>query len=472
MSAAAPHTRPWAMHAALLRQPWQARRNRRSWLMLSLVPALALGVPVALGLALRLQAGNVLMMCGLVLLVLFWHLQVDGLLRQNRYALARLVPGHAQTLLLSLLVQGLLVTAAAVLVISLGSSLQLRWLWLCLIVVVMLAWLVREPMGWIVFGLLSPLVGELPRWTQQLAGLPWGVQALGLGSLVLLLAACAGQGGAWHLWSDLRQRRMQRSIDALSQGETAAAVDQGRLGRAVTRCYDWPQRAWRRRVIAGGPRLPMGTRLGVALGTGGAMPALLWLGLWIAAALGGMMWAQQVSWSLLAEPGRLGICIGLFSMLAGVLSGRLDRLWTRRREQALMLLLPGCPRGADVAGLEQRWRAQALLLWAGLTALALAITHQGGAASRDFVLFVALLCLPLPWAAQWRARRLNGKPSPWVFGPWPALAGVAGLAAAPLGITAAWSLGAALAVVLVAEGLVRRDPRPPLPLPAGRCRRT
>ncbi|KPF48939.1 hypothetical protein IP87_05210 [beta proteobacterium AAP121] len=472
MSAAAPRLNAWSLHASLLRQPWQARLNRRSWLSLSLVPVLALGVALGLGTAMRLQAGGVLMLGGLVLLVILWHLQVEGLLSQNRYALARLVPGHAQALQLSLLLQGLLVTVAAVLLISLGSSPQLRWLWLCLIVVVMLAWLAREPFGWIAFGLLSPLLGELPRWTLQLAGMPWGVQLLGLGSLVLLLATCAGQGGAWHRWADERQRRLLRTIDALSRGEAAAAVDQGRMGRAVTRCFDWPQRVWRRRVIAGGPRLPMGTRLGVALGTGGAMPALLWLGSCIGVVLGGMMWAQQVTWSLLAQPGRLGLCIGLFSMLAGILSGRLERLWARRREQALMLLLPGCPRGADVAGLEARWRAQALLLWAGLTALALALTHQGGAAGRDFVLFVALLCLPLPWAAQWRARRLHGKPSPWVFGPWPALAGVTGLAAAPLGITAAWSLGAALAVALVAEVLVRRDAGPPLPLPAGRGRRT
>ncbi|RVU43307.1 hypothetical protein [Rubrivivax rivuli] len=469
MSAAAPRLNPWALHASLLRQPWQARRNRRSWLSLSLVPVLAVGVALALSTALRLKAGGVLMMGGLVLLVILWHLQVDGLLRQNRHVLARLVPGHAQALQLSLLVQGLAFTAVAVLLISLGSSPQLRWLWLCLMVVVMLAWLVREPLGWIAFGLLSPLLGELPRWTQQLAGLPWGAQLLGLGSLVLLLAACAGQGGAWHLWFDGRHRRLQRSIDALSRGETVAAVDQGRLGRAVTRCFDWPQRVWRRRVIAAGPRLPMGTRLGVALGTGGAMPALLWLGVCIFAVLGLMLWARQVSWSMLAEPGRLGICIGLFSMLAGVLNGRLERLWARRREQALMLLLPGCPRGPGMAGLEQRWRAQAVLLWAGLTALALALTHQGGAASRDFVLFVALLCLPLPWLAQWRARRLQAKPSPWVFGPWPALAGLAGVGAVHLGLTAAWSLGAALAVAVGAELCVRRDRRPPLPLPAGRA---
>lgn len=469
MSAAAPRLNSWAMHASLLRQPWQVRRNRRSWLSLSLVPVLALGVALALGTALRLGAGGVLMIGGLVLLVILWHLQVDGLLRQNSHVLARLVPGHAQALQLSLLVQGLACTAVAVLLISLGSSPQLRWLWLCLIVVVLLAWLVREPFGWIAFGLLSPLLGELPRWTQQLASLPWGVQLLGLGSLVLLLAACAGQGGAWHRWADERQRRLLRSIDAVSRGETVAAVDQGRLGRAVTRCFDWPQRVWRRRVIAAGPRLPMGTRLGVALATGGVMPALLWLGVCIAAVLGLMLWARQVSWSLLAEPGRVGICIGLFSMLAGVLNGRLERLWARRREQALMLLLPGCPRGADVAGLEQRWRAQAVLLWAGLTALALALTHQGGAASRDFVLFVALLCLPLPWWAQWRARRLQAKPSPWVFGPWPALAGLAGVGAVHLGITAVWSLGAALAVAAAAELMVRRDPRPPLPLPAGRA---
>lgn len=468
-AAAAPRSSAWAPHASLLRQPWQARRNRRSWLSLSLVPVLALGVALAMGTAMRLRAGGVLMMGGLVLLVILWHLQVEGLIRQNRHAWARLVPGHAQALQRSLLLQGLSVTALAVLLISLGSSLQLRWLWLCLIFVVMLAWLVREPLGWIAFGLLSPMLGEMPRITQQLASLPWGAQLLGLGTLVLLLAACAGQGGPWHRWVDGRQRRLQRSVDALSRGEPVSAADQGRVSRAAARCFDWPQRLWRRRVIAAGPRLPVATRLGVALGTGGAVPLLLWLAFSISAVLALMLKAREVPWELFAEGGRLGVSIGAFSLLAAALNGRLASLWVRRREQALMLLLPGCPSGAEVALLERRWRAQAVLLWVGLTVLALAVTRFGSAAVSEHVMFAALLCLPMPWVAQWRARRLRAAPSPWVFGPWPALAGLAGLVAPPLGLSVAWSLVAAVVVAAAGELMVRRDPRPPLPWPLGRA---
>ncbi len=468
MSAVLPRQDPWALHAALLRQPWQARRNRRSWLSLSLVPVLAVGVALALGTALRLRAGGVLMMGGLVLLVILWHLQVDGLLRQNRHALARLVPGHAQALQLSLLLQGLAFTAAAVLLISLGSSPQLRWLWLCLIVVVMLAWLVREPLGWIVFGLLSPMLGELPRMTLQLANLPWGVQLLGLGTLVLLLAACAGQGGAWHRWADERQRRLLRSIDAAAQGRPVDEMAMGRLGRAVTRCFDWPQRLWRRRLIAAGSRWPMALRLALALGNAGTWVATLWLVLGSVAVVLLLLQVQGLVWAEIAVQARIGVCIGLFSMLAATVNGRLDRLWTRRREQALMVLLPGCPRGAETAALERRWRAEVLLTWLGVTGAALAVLGLGGAAVAGYVCFVALLCLPMPWVAQAWARRLQGKPSPWFFGAWPALAGGLGLAAEPLGLGAAWCLGAAVLVALGAEWLVRRDARPPLPLPMGR----
>ncbi len=469
MSTAAPRVQAWARHAALLRQPWQARRNRRSGLSMSLVPVLAVGVALALGTALRLKAGGVLMMGGLVLLVILWHSQVDGLLRQNRHALARLVPGHAQALQRSLLVQGLAVTAAAVLLISLASSPQLRWLWLVLGVVVMLAWLAREPLGWIAFGLLSPLLGELPRYTQQVASLPWGAQLLGLGSLVLVLAACAGQGGPWHRRADVRQRRHQQAMDALTDGASAPAVDLGRFGRLLARCFDWPQRLWRQRVIGAGQRLPMATRLQLALGTGGVWGALLWLGLCILVVLIVMLLVRDVPWPFFAEAGRFGICVGLYSMLGGALSGRLDRLWTRRREQALVALLPGCPRGGELAGLEQRWRAEGLLLWAGLTALALGVTSMGGPAVRDFVLTAALLCLPMPWVAQARARRLQRKPTPWIFGLWPVLAACVALAAVALGWQAAFSLGAAVLFVAGAEFAVRRDPRPALRLPLGRA---
>jgi hypothetical protein len=469
VSAALPRPDPWALHAALLRQPWQGRRNRRSWLSLSLVPVLAVGVALGLGTALRLRAGGVLMMGGLVLLVILWHLQVEGLLRQNRHALARLVPGHAQALQLNLLAQGLAVTAAAVLLISLGSSLQLRWLWICLIVVVMLAWLVREPLGWIAFGLLSPYLGDLPRMTQQLAGLPWGVQLLGLGTLVLLLAACAGQGGAWHRWADERQRRMLLTIDAVAQGRPADEMALGRLGRALARCFDWPQRLWRRRLIAAGSRWPMAQRLALALGTAGTGVAMLWLVLGSAGVVLLLLQAQALVWAEIAGPARMGVCIGLFSMLAATLNGRMERLWTRRREQALMVLLPGCPRGAEAAALERRWRVEGVLTWLGVTGLALALLGVGGAAVIDFVLCVALLCLPLPWMAQLRVRRLQGKPSPWVFGLWPVLAALAAHAAVGLGWQAAFSVGAAVLFVAGAEFAVRRDPRPVLRLPVGRA---
>lgn len=480
MSAAAAPRGAWARHAALLRQPWQGRRNRRSWLSMLLVPLLAMAVAVLMAMpvsaALRLGAGVVLATGGLVLLVILWWVQVDGLLRQNRHTLACLVPGHAQALQRSLVVQGLLVTAVAVLLLSLATSLQLRWLWLCLVAVVMLAWLVREPMGWIAFALGWSYLEELPRGAQQLAALPWGVQLLGLGTLVLLLAACAGQGGRWHRWVDTRQRRWQRATDAMSQGEAVPAAGQGRPLRAVTAFFEWPQRLWRRRVIAAGPRQPIVPRLELALNTGGTWAALLWLGGCGLAALGLLMATQQaVSWSALAEAGRFGLCIGLFSMLGGVLNGRLERLWSRRREQALMLLLPGCPRGDGLALLEVHGRRAALLLWAALTALALGLTLPGGAASQGYVLCVALLCLPMPWVACWRARRLQGKPSPWVFGLWPLLAALGGVAATalgltvgPLGLTVAWASGVALALAAAAELLVRRDPAPVLPLPAGR----
>lgn len=135
-------------HAAVWRQPWQARRGLRGWRR-PWVPLLLVALPMmAFVTAWPALAGKWLAVLGLASLAWLWWLEVDGLLRQNRAASARLVPGRSVALRLSLLGQGLVVAAAACAILALAFGPRLQWLWLILPIVVLTAWLQREPWLW------------------------------------------------------------------------------------------------------------------------------------------------------------------------------------------------------------------------------------------------------------------------------------------------------------------------------------
>ncbi len=457
-----------ARHLALLRQPWQARRLDTGWhrpWVGPIVCSLGTLVMVLAWPALsRLWLGSL----GLVWLAWLWWLLAEGLHRQNQPALARLLPGHVRALRLQLLVHAALVTAIAVAAFTLTLGPARPWFWLVLPVVVMMAWLAREPWLWLLPIVFGPWV-PLHAWAAEAASAAPGLQLLGLLVSGLLLVATVGQGGRLHHWHAARAARWQRAAVAQREGRGLPSAALSLPLRGLLRLFDWPRLVWRRRVLARGAAAPLGARLNLGLGLGGQWAELLWFGalLFITPAVimfGRWQSAPDIDLQEMIDFSRFGVCIGVFSMIASTQHGRLSRLWARRREQALLALLPGVPNG-DFGAVEARWRREYLLSWLLATAAVLALGAAGSAGSLDYAAFCAAFCLPLVWLTQHQQRRLQGRPrlAPLVLAP--VLAAVLAWPVQQSGLPAWASLATGL---LVYAALSRRhDPRR-LELPLGR----
>jgi hypothetical protein len=311
----------------------------------------------------------------------------------------------------------------------------------------------------------------LPLWAwaaeaQQAAP---GLKLLAVAAAIALVLASVGQGGAWHRAQAARCERWRRAAAAQREGGSTPTATLGLLGRAVTRLFDWPRRLWRHRVLARGAAAPLAARLDLGLGIGGQWAELAWGAVLL---FGGLVttlalnraWQDERDLAGLAAIAIFGLCIGAYSMTTSTLYGRLGPLWARRREQALLALLPGVP-AHDLHQQERRWRREYAAAWAVATTGVLAVGALGGPASLDYAAACAGLCLPLPWLAQHLHRRLQGPPTVGLLAVAPVLA--AGLAwpLQQLGVPAAASLAVGAAAWAL---LARRHDARPLALPVGR----
>jgi hypothetical protein len=463
-----------ALHRAILRQPWQQRRHSRLWPLMVATPALLALPLLAIAWLRGLGAPSLGASLGILWLTWLWWMQAEGLFRQNRAPLARLVPGHAAALRLSLLLQGALVTAAASALMGLALGSPLRWLWVVAPMVLALAWLAREPWLWVWFGIASPWLGELRVLSLTLHALPPATQLLLLAAMAVALALCVGRGGRLHRRADLRHSRWQRSARAMSQSRPVPTGAQSRIERALLLVMAWPIRVWRRRVLAAGPRALLLARLDLGLDSGGRWPQLLWIGgltmLVTVLILARMSHVHGITALQLIDGGRFGLVIGLYSLIASALHGRLAQLWGRRREQALLVLLPGVPAGGDASALERRWRREWLLMWGVATAVALGVGAFGSPGTIDFLAVGAAMSLPLVWLAQRLQRRLDAPPRLLLLGLVPPLGALLGYVAQQQGVPAALSLALGVAAYALCAWRHRRDDqRPGLRLPVGRA---
>lgn len=411
------------MHTAILCQPWQARVRplglllHAAWLL-----ALLIGVVLVAGLF-RAGPAVQLALAGLAALGWLWCQQVAGLLAQNQPRLARLLPGQLLALRTSLLVQALVIGGAAFGLLSLLAGAGLKWLWLVAIALLLLAWLVRQPLLWIALCLLPLAPTVLTQWNvnglpAHLAALPWAVQAALMAALLWALGALLGGGGAWHRRSFERQQRWRV---APHPGGRQAPVGTG--WRRLLLPLTWPQHLHRRWLLRHATPANALARLDLGLQAGGLWPSLLWGALLMALVFGfALVLAIEVSGE--AAAGRrfdgawLGVAVGLFSLLCSPLWGRVGTLQSRQREQAVLLLLPGVPTGAELAAaLEARWRREHLGLWMVGLCVMLVFGHLAGGGLSPFAAAYAAACLPLVWWAQLahRGHRLGAVRGHWVL---------------------------------------------------------
>ncbi len=458
-----------ARHLALLRQPWQARRMDTGWNRPWAGPFVCtLGV-LALVLIWPALARLWLASMGLLWLAWLWWLLAEGLHRQNPPALARLLPGHVRALRLQLLVFAALVTAVAVAAFMLVLGPVRPWFWLVLPVVVLMAWLARDPWLWLLPVLFGPWV-PLHAWAADADAAAPGLQLLALLAFTLLLAASVGNGGQLHRWHAARCARGRRAEVAQREGRGIPSAALSLPLRALLRLFDWPRLVWQRRVLARGAAAPLYARLSLGLGLGGQWAELMWSAMLLfitPAIIVFSRWRNSTDIDLqeMVDFSRFGVCIGVFSMIASTQHGRLTRLWTRRREQALLALLPGVPT-SDFGAIEKRWRREYLLSWLLTTAAVLILGAAGSPGSLDYTAFCSAFCLPLVWLAQYQHRRPKSRPRLAPLALTPLLAAVLAWPAQQLGMPAWASLATG---VLVYAVLARRHDPQRLELPLGRA---
>lgn len=217
------------------------------------------------------------------------------------------------------------------------------------------------------------------------------------------------------------------------------------------------------------PRPPLPARLDLGLGLGGQWAELLWTAALLFGGLGISLWTngqRNADFDLpaTADLSRFGLCVGAFSMIASTLYGRHARLWARRREQALLVLLPGVP-ADDLLTQERRWRREYLLAWLPAAALVLVVGAAGSPGSLDYTAACAAMCLPLAWLAQHQHRRQQRRPRPALLALAPVMAAALAWPVQLLGVPAWVSLALGAAVY---AALARQPDAQALVLPLGR----
>jgi len=424
--------------AHVLASPWQQRRNAGGGLRgMAIVVALCFAAPVGLAVwslfcdpASLERVRQAIVASGLVgagaLVVVAWAMLVGNVLQQNHPTMARLVPGHVARLRAALLVAWAVVVLAAAAGPGFAFGAPLAWACETGLALAVLTAALRWPVLWAI-GLVGPFVAPRLLATHEADRLldtlhatwvreDWLLTAVVLTAGALVMVAAVRSGGSRHRAGYAASRALGRSMGLCSGDVDGSAADlpmPAGLRAIARRPYAW----WTDRLLARRDS-PVMARLLVGLGPAthwttrirdGALFVLVGGGLCaIVAALAGREFgalvAPWLSFSLLT-----GACTPALQAVA--------RLHQTRREQALLVLLPGVPRGARL-NRWLAWRMSVVFVVAALCGGALAAALnvfaeaiQPGVVNRStggmaLALFPALLP-QVAW--QWRPwSRLRG----------------------------------------------------------------
>ncbi|HEY0953517.1 MAG TPA: hypothetical protein VGE36_02080 [Roseateles sp.] len=477
-----------ARYSQVLLAPWRQRDRASPWgrriiaaLLLVVGGASLVWLPPAAGW--RVVVG-LLLTIGLGA----WMAVSYSLLEQNHPTAARTVPGHLPTLRRAALLGWALFTALDTVLLLLLVPAPGFWplLLLCSgFLTAFLLWTTRLVWLWFLAILLSPLSIALGGWLaparQALASL-WDTHTYAVLAACLLLQAwlvlgAFANGNARHQARYATQVLMRRAMQMQMEGK-APAINSWAPFERLARPYARVLSAWLQLVLDRAdntrPRSVMARAEIVLHGQQHWLRYTLTMGTILAVVL------MVFTLVLATTDAELGVVLkhGSFGMGIGIASAGLNpglmltsSLWASRREQALLCLLPGMPRGEalNIAIARLQWRdfiVGGLLTTALLFALGLAAGNQ---------LLLSLPLAALPVAACMLTRRpalLRPPTSMTAVAPSFAFLTLAGLchALAAQQIVPLWALGLVLAGVTAAL-LAWRWPQlaaAPAALPAGR----
>jgi len=419
----------------MLRAPWQWLRNDgRGWaaLVYAALAALLVGV-LLLALMFWGSGGLAKILLGVfaaIGLLAAWWLQFSALLRLDHPHAARFVVGHGRALraaALGLWV-GMVAFVALVAALALGqpganqapalvaalmagaallfTAMTLRWWWL---------WL----MLWLPFPVFEqPAVRAVLAPVVAFVQAHWQAHPV-LWTLLTLLAMAAGlanlfgKGESAHSRGYARRENLRKiaSAGALGQKPTLAAY--GRWGEVLGAPFQSLVDAWLAHVIRRANPQPGSVMARAVLVLHGAqhwVRQVAGLVMFQLVVLIGLAWFSHGSSGNLAmafEQGHAyaGLSIGLASMTITLLLTLPRALWVSRREQALLLLLPGMPRGTALnQALAKQQLKHYLLTWSTALPAFVALAYWGQAAHLWAFVGAALPMSALLWQDASRLR--------------------------------------------------------------------
>jgi len=330
-------------------------------------------------------------------LALFWLTELSSAQRQNHPNAAGLVPRHVQRLRETLVAVYLAAALAMAAALGLVFGHALAWGLAAGLTMLFVALLLRHPWLWAIWWLVPAFAGK---WTktspwqalQELALTVYETQPLALAAVGLLLLPWLASrfvhgGGAAHAASFKRNEQRRRAMQLASMGQSNVR-DQGRAAQLFGEVFLSVYRRWMRHLIANARPTARSVMARVELACGANAHWTTHLGsVFVFAGIAALVWAiahfgyGMQGWQFI-DKGRHGIAIGItFAAVLPSLSAR-AALYSTRREQALLMLLPGMPRGAALnQRLARRQMLHFLVGWAGAAVLLRLILDDSDAAN-------------------------------------------------------------------------------------------
>lgn len=331
---------------------------------------------------------------GLLLIHIGWMVVGSSLQEQNHPTAARCVPGHVRALRQAALVGWVLCTATATLLMWAALDDLVRWQTMLLgnaAAAAFTMWATRSWWLWLAATFYAPLLGVFkeglaPLWQasfQLWAQHTDAVLALGLVALALLVLGVFGEGDERHRRRYERQSRIRHAQARQLEGKATRPTDLFAGLERIARPFDALPQAWFRHVMRradNGSQPSVMARLEVVLQSNQhwtyQLVAAASILLFVAITLVVLLTFTSMTTQDLLTHGAMGMGIGIAGMAINPTLSRAT-FWQTRREQALLMLLPGVPTGTRlnraVAWMALRHAAIATALTAAaLVPLALA----------------------------------------------------------------------------------------------------
>lgn len=398
-------------YSQVLLAVWRQRDRSAPWGR-RLVGALLVAV-CAGGMAWLPREAGWLLMVGVALLVILggWLAVCGNLQEQNEPNAARHVPGHQRTLRHAALMGWALCTGLAALLMGVVFPPPVPWqvlLLSCGAIAVFLLWSSRMVWLWLVLTLLSPLAGL---WAAPLApagralAAAWAANSHAMLVLALLaqaglVVAAFGAGDARHRARYTRQTTMRQAMRMQMEGQPAGAAAWGRPLEWLARPYALAFDAWQRRLLARADNTCLHSVMArAAIVLHGPQHwlyqvfAAVTLLAFVGSIFGVVLATTPADPALILRNGAYGMGIAIASMGFNPGFALPTMLWRSRREQALLCLLPGMPRGTALNRAVARLQLRDGLAFGGATSIALLAVSL--AAGKTLLMVLPLAALPL-----------------------------------------------------------------------------